>query len=458
MTGLSALLVVWLTGALALDALRPAPQSLRAQLERLPLAFGLGAGLLHLWFLWACRWGAVSPFLGALPLAPLLLARLLRRRPLPADAAGDSRAWSAGERLLLGVLGAALLAAAALTLALPLLDWDTRILWALKAKILAAEGTVVSDAFRDPYRLHIHPRYPLLVPWLAALMAQMQGGFAEWQYQVLLLLFAGLALWQLYRLLRASGARRLALLLCLVLLCTGVWLGAIFDSSVELALVFYLLLALESLLGWLGARRLPELLLAGFFLFCLAMTKNEGVLLALCLWGALLSIQLLAGERRPALFPLGVLGGVFLLCSAVWFWHLLHIPPVSDENYAGRLGLASLRQGSGRLGAILRAAAAQALNLRQWHLLWLLPLVLPALAWGRGVLRSERFLLPLLVLLFYVAGIGVVYLLSPWRDIAMHVAVTFERVMLPLPPLLLLLLQQALAAGRAGRQRPGEAA
>jgi len=447
-TGLAVLPVVWLTGALALDVLCPAPLRLRPQLERLPLAFGTGAGLLYLWFLWACLWGAVSPLVGALPLAPLLILPLLRRPP-PAPPAAAPPAWAPGDRLLLGGLAAILLAAAALTLALPLLDWDTRILWALKAKILAGEGTLAVDAFRDPYRLHIHPRYPLLVPWLAALMAQLQGEFAEWQYQLLLLLFAALALWQFFRLLRAAGARREALLLCLVLLGTGAWLGALFNASVELALAFYLLLSLEALLAWLDGRRLPELLLAGFLLFCLAMTKNEGGLLALCLVSALLLILLLAGERRSTLSPLAVLGGVALLCSAAWFWHLQHIPPVSDENYAARLSLAHLRDGSGRIGEILRGVAAQAGNLRQWHLVWFLPGLLPLLAWRRGRLRSDRFLLLFALCLFYAAGIGLVYLLSPWRDIAMHVAVTFDRVMLPLLPVLLLLLQQVLPRGGA---------
>jgi len=443
-SGVLAVLPVWMTGVLILSLSRPTA-SWRQLVVEVPTAFGLGAGSLYLLFLWIGlpKTGGVVWFY--LPLTVLLIAQCRAKRGGAAGGGGLVSPWRPVEYLLFFTLLAVLLGSAALSLALPLLDWDTRILWALKAKLLASEPTLASEVFRDPYRLHIHPRYPLLLPWLGAFMAWHQGEFQEIHYQLLSCLFSALAIWQFYRLLRPASSRIEALVLCLTLACSGVWLQAVFGSSVEVALCFFLLLALGSLLRWLEERAYRELMTAGFFLYCLAMTKNEGLLLALCLLVGLVVGLLLEREFASMPAAVGLPVTIFLVASAVWFWHLSKIPPVSDENYLQRLHPDSLRQGVGRLGVILKTAVAEATDLHRWHLTWMLPFVLPFLAgWRR--LRRPCFVLPCLLGLGYPLGVLFVYLVSPWRDISMHVGVTFDRVMLPMLPVLLLLVGKVLAA------------
>ena len=435
--------LIWLTGGLLVAVLHAPVQSWRSiRLTDLPLAFGVGAVLLHIAFLLMSWWGPVP--LWSFVVVPAALGAILfwRQRcrsasPLPGHVgeASSLGVWAALGGLLL-VQWLMLVPA----LDLPLFDWEGRMLWALKAKFLAADFTVSSEPFRDPYRLHIHPRYPLLVPWLTALLGRSGDGFREGHYLAVILTFALLTTWQLYRCLVRTVGWLAALAGSVILIASSCWYTAEINLQVEIVLAFYLLLALCCLIEWLESRQKANLCLAGVLLAGAVMTKNEGILLAGCVVGALAVVNWYRGQAGKALFVAGALLGLVLLLTLPWFAQMQAIPAVSDENYLQRLSIEVFTVDMARLPLTLRNFMMQMADWELWHVFWLVvpPLVLLTLFLWHRVTSALR--LVALVWLGYFLGVMAVYVISPWTDIALHIDNSFDRVMLPLLPCGLLLL------------------
>jgi 4-amino-4-deoxy-L-arabinose transferase-like glycosyltransferase len=446
-TGVFALFSILLAGYFVRGML-PGPTPPGATpIEELPTYFGIGAGALFLFFLTGSLMGPVS--LHSLHLFIALVGMLwlfLRNRTDMEKVPGEiPPRLEKRECLFLAVLTIFLLFLFGIGFLLPIFDWEARILWALKAKILTAEPTVTGRAFLDPYLLHIHPRYPLMVPFLSSWMARNQGAFLEWHYQLLIDTFALLTVWQVYVLLRRLTHRRIAQALTSVMALTGIWTASLFGSRVEIALAFFLVLGVHQLFLWLERRRTFDMILGGAFLFCGAMTKNEGILLALCACFAIFLVVIKEVGIRAAIRATALLAGAFILLSAVWFVHLLKIPPVSDEQYLNRFTWDIFTRGMGRLPEIALAVMARVTDLSNWHLLWLTPLV-PALALYRGHRVDDRRLrMASILAISYIAGLLTIFMVSPWRDIGLQITVTFDRVALPLLPVFIVMIALASA-------------
>lgn len=443
------LLIIALTGSVFFQFFRRA-QAIRPKnlFSHFPVYWGLGTGIIYWAFLWTCWWRPFE-FYWVVPWLLLLggvqiIAIFMGRESVQEETGPTLYPRTKTDTVLLLVLAATLIAAMAILFSLPLLDWDARILWALKAKILAAEKTLVSETFRDPYRLHIHPRYPLLVPWITAFLAQFQGAFQEFQYQLMVCVFGLLSVQLFYELNRQANDRQTSLLSCLLLVYTGCWTQGFLQSRVELVLAFYLLLTVRQLLRWLEHRSLADLFLAGIFLFCSASIKNEGLLLAGCCCLGLGMTLLCQNEKRSAFFAVTFLSAIFLLLNAIWFRHLSFIPSVSDENYLHRLHFSGMTEGIQRADEILRGVMACAGDMQQWHLVWI---AVPVLFFTVFKIRlhSERFRLLFFLLFSYLAGILIIYLISPWQSIQLHIQVTFHRIMLPMLPVIILLFQEMVS-------------
>jgi hypothetical protein len=414
-------------------------------LGMMPTIFGLGAGALFLFFLAGSLMGRVPLLSFHLFVALLgMLWLFLRNRIGPQEICGEiSPRLEKRDFLFLAALTAFLLILSGIGFLLPLFDWEARILWALKAKILTADPMLGGAAFRDPYLLHLHPRYPLMVPFLSSWVARNQGAFLEWHYQLLIDTFALLTVWQIYVLLRRLTHFRIALILTVVMALTGVWITSLFGSGVEIALAFFLVLGVHRLFLWLERRRTSDLILGGVFLFCGAMTKNEGMLLALGSCLAIFLVVLKEDGTRAALRATAQLAGAFVLLSAVWFAHLVRIPPVSDEHYLDRLTLDVLLRGMGRMPLIAEAVLARVTDPTAWHLLWLTPFFAATTLFRRKSDADGRLRMASILAISYIAGLLTIYIVSPWRDIGLHLAVTFDRVALPLLPVFILMIALA---------------
>jgi hypothetical protein len=449
MIGLLRLLLVWGTGMLALRLLARSRST--GRLRDLPLAFGCGWAVLFLCWLPVQRFGPVPPAWYALVLAALGSAALVRSVPAPGPSPPPPR-WLPLDRALLAILVAICATTVSAALPLPITDWDTRILWATKAKLLATEPTLTSEVFRDPYRLHIHPRYPLMLPWLGALVAGGGAGFHERGYQALLLLIGALSIAQFCMTAAEMAGRRTALVLGCAFSLTGVWMESLLHSRAEVALVFFLLLAIEAIRRWFhpaaGARVvLPALLLVG-----LALVKNEGLLLSAALTAGCAAAGWGGGEGTGgAVKRTATLSACWLGLYLVWVAALRGVPPVSDENYWERLHPEILAAGLNRVGALGRAVAGEVSRASHWHLVWSLPALLAVMTLARRERTSALFRMVAVVATLYPCGILFIYLLSPWRDLGQHVSITFGRVMLPLLPAFLLLLGEQVSP-RSGRR------
>ena len=433
------LLAIGVTGWLLLLLRHDLSPRLRWHAEDLPTIFGVGAVLLHVEFLLASWGGAVALWhLGIVPtlLLVLLLWRLRKPGSPPSLSQPTMLPWPlwGGLAFLLGLQIISLLP----ILNLPLFDWEGRMLWALKARFLEESGGVLSEAFRDPYRLHIHPRYPLLVPWLTSVLARAASGFQELHYLGVVVTFSLLTTWQFYLTLNRYIGWRLALVLGLTLLLSSSWYTATINLQVEVVLAFFLLTAIARILTWLTEGRCEDLVWAAILLAGGAMTKNEGLLLALVVFFAVSIVTL--KDQRSKLSSLGILPGIFIPLYLPWVFHQRLIPAVSDENYLQQFNLAALYNGVERLPLIVKSLIAQMTDWSLWHLFWLIvPIVVGwSLILWRKVATEERFVA--LVWVGYLCGILLIYMVSPWQDINLHIDASFNRVILPLFPCGLLLV------------------
>lgn len=453
MMGFLPFLLVGVTGWLLLVLLRRGEPLRFSCGSDLPLCFGSGAVLLHLEFLLASWGGAVG--LWQLGLVPLLLFVPLcwRWRGPGLKNQGDSALatinwplWG-GVAILLGVQIFILLP----TLALPLFDWEGRMLWVLKSRFLEESASVLAEPFRDPYRLHIHPRYPLLVPWLTSVVARAAGGFRELHYLLVILTFALLTTWQLYLALARRLGWRIAMVIGLMLVLSSSWYTAAINHQVEIVLAFFLLAALLRIMEWFAGHRRRDLVLAAILLAGGAMTKNEGLLLALtvCLASGMATIY----QERQRLIELGILPGLFFILYLPWFLQQRMIPAVADENYLSRLNFSGLQSGLERLPLILRTIGAEMVDWEYWHLFWLIMplLVLGSLIRWRQIDPARQAVS--LVWVGYFCGLLLIYILSPWQDISLHINSSFDRVILPLVPCSLLLLGLWYPANRSSARK-----
>jgi len=178
------------------------------------------------------------------------------------------------------------------------------------------------------------------------------------------------------------------------------------------------------------------------------LTKNEGVLFSAALLVGFFLVEALQHGAGRALRVMSLPLAVGLVLSLAWLTQLWQIPAVADENYVQRLTPSVLLGGGERLPQIVTAVLAKAGTVQQWHLLWLALLLLP---WslrpggpGRQPLRLCSW-----ACLFYLGGLFLIYILSPWRDIGMQIDVTFDRVALPLLPLFIIVIAGSLNPGVA---------
>lgn len=428
----------WLTGLLLLAKVEGAGVPWRRPLARFPEAVAAGVVVGHLCFLAGSWLGAVPLWSYLLPTGFLLATIICRRGgPSPSKPEGDPLTGLAFTGGLAGLVMVQLLLISP-SFGMPLFDWDARILWGFKAKLLATDGTLVTEAFRDPYRLHIHPRYPLLVPWLAALCAG--SGDIEGSLRLVVVFFGVLTLWQLCSELQRRHGALVAIALGLVLIGTASWLNALFWLQIEVVLAAFLLMTISRIGRWLENGRPAELFMAALFLAGAVMTKNEGLLLAVLLPMAVLLSARPGGGLRTGPGAAGRLALATLLLSLPWFAHRAAIPAVSDENYLGQImSGVGWERATARVLEVPRLLAGKLLDVSAWHLFWLV--ALPLAAWSLWPRRNGDRWRQLLAMVMcgYLASVGIIYLFSPWREIALQIEVSCQRVLLPLLPVGLLL-------------------
>jgi len=314
---------------------------------------------------------------------------------------------------------------------LPLVGWDTRIIWGFKAKVIQEEGTIAVAAFEDPYRVHLHPAYPVLVPVLQAYSAGFGPASGDRSYRAVVAVGALAALLLVYGHLRRTGSSSTISLLATALLAyLPLW-----SSALDVVLLECLLGAIALAAGVMLLRLWREgdmaFLALGFF-FCtlLVLSKHEGVVL-LCVWALLAGTWLLSASRRrlKKAAVQSIPPAVSFLGLFAWWSLARGLPVVSTDDYVGFLVAGQFAQNLRELGAILFETAREIVSWRHWGLL--LPLLCIAVLSRKETGSRVVFLL----IALYSAAFVPVFVISPWRLVAAHVRIAYPRILLIVAPL-----------------------
>jgi len=326
----------------------PRPLSLLAA-----LGVGFGAGLSAvLLFLWMIAFGPTRGFtlaeIGLLGLVALTSLVRTRSRTTTHPASPDGRH---GSRLLLLLvlvfLGTLTSAAAAFLSTLrqhPHGEWDAWMNWDLRARMIFRGGEAWRTAFSGSIPWS-HPDYPVLVPslvarsWLYSGTETLVGPAvvaAIFTFGTVALLAAGLA---------ALRGWSQGLLAGLVLLSTPFFIlhGTSLYADVPLGFFFLTTLVCLALDGRYGGSTNRFAVLAGLAVGLGMWTKNEGLLFALAVAGAMLFAGASGGwgtsRRRLLAFGAGLLPLLLLVVS----FKVAFAPPndllstLSVERTLGRL-------------------------------------------------------------------------------------------------------------------------
>lgn len=385
----------------------PSPSRLRA----LGLAFLLGPAFASLVLLAmsiaGIRWHA--PIAALLLLALPAAALFYRGRPFP-DTPLQCRysvAQMAIDAVIVAVLAGFSIYA---TIAEPW-EWDFWAIWGLKAKLFLLNGGIDFGWLAAPWNSFAHPDYPPLLPLLfdATMLA---GGTwdGRWLGLVYVVFAAGATL-----LARGFFARencpplvRAAATLAVTMAVLSTWIG-----MAEGPLLAYAAGALLYLRSGFAAENPREIACGSFLLGCAALTKNEGVALAVAVAAAALVAH--AGRRRLLLhlWPAIALALPWQIVRRAYGLETDLFEGTATERAVGKLE---------SIDTVFRAIAATPME-RPW--LWAAVVVIVIVFWKR-VLERERFLLvvALTELAFFVGA----YLVTP-HGVEWHVSTSWSRLL-----------------------------
>lgn len=327
-------------------------------------------------------------------------------------------------------------------------DWDGLFVWELKAEAIAAKGAPPWDYFHDGSRMWSHPIYPLLVPFFRAWFYQWNGGIHEAYANAVGALFvlaaSGLLVSLAPRLGKATALLSLAFFLFTPLAILGA--GSATSGYADFPLAVYYLGTLVYVFQTVDSPRPGDLTIAGWLAAALPWTKQEGMILWVCLlalaclalgrpgWRGLLRIAapgagvLLAWQSFVAVARVGT-ASVFYPMSLGLFLDRLHL---RDE-----IG-----------GSMVKLAFAT----RDWGLLWaLFPVAAIVGLWTH---RSRRSLLLVGAVVAPLPFFVLLYFFTKWEPVTLHVESSFSRLLLPLsfPAIVLIAWMTALLIFPASRE------
>lgn len=432
------------------------------------LAVGIGLGLASgAYFVALVLFGGARVGVIAVDVALVALAIAVARYRAAAPPPLPAQPFSLLERgLAAAVLIAALAAAAAFaanTVAAPHGEWDAWAIWNLRARWLYRAGPAWWTAFTKET---IHGDYPVLLPSAVARLWAYRGADPTLVPAALAAAYAGALVLLLYGALAALRGRAQGLLGALCLLGTPLFPSRAAWQYADIPLAYYVLatLVLLALHDRHPDHGRTAMLWAGVAAGLAAWTKNEGLLLLLCL--AVVRGGLAATRRQPALVHAGwFLAGLAPFAAVVLCFKLLLAPPsylVGDQHTAAVLARAA---DWSRYGAIARAAGVETVR-AGGPLLVALGIYIALLGRTRDRAARRAAVGVTLVLACVALGYGAVYVITP-ADLAWQLAHSLERLILQLWPsaLFAFFLYAAspleVATSRtavSGRQRPAQAA
>jgi hypothetical protein len=312
----------------------------------------------------------------------------------------------------------------------PIPAWDGWMQWSLKAKALALDGNFYGPVFASPAFNYSHQDYPtLLSAWQA--LAYLIGGqlTVSWplQFQLAWLWTAGTL--GLVGLLYSQWGR--SALFVMAWVCAPALIYWVMAGYADVPMAFFLLAGVVVLLS-----PSPSPVIAGLLLGACALTKNEGLPLAIL---TVLSVSVFSVERKVPLQALGIL----LVVRLPWllFTGLMGIP--NDIVNAATLRPSRLIMLMPRLIPIGEAWVSELLAFKSWGILLFATCVGLILRWKPRADLIVASIASIAVLTF-------IYVVTP-KNLAMQLVSSLERV--AIAPLGLLAV--SMATGKPGRSLTG---
>lgn len=430
----------------------------------LPLSFGLGVGLQA--FVYTASMvvlGVLSPLLlGGMVILLLGLNVVLHRRLDLLEHFGGfdfmkGPAVAAARGVYWGGVALACFCLVILyynAMDYPMASYDGRAIWNYKAKILFEERTVFTGAFQDPYRVHYHREYPLLVPIAQFSFYAFIGQVDEDQVRFFftsIMLFFGLLV---YGALRERAGRGVALLMALLFMAAPFreyWVvrdgGAINSGEADFPLSFLAASAAICWWRWWSHGRRGDWILAALFTGFALMTKKECLVVFVLLGGVNGLAWLLTGgpQRAKRLGTLAAATVASLLVASPWFLLSPHLPNHYDEDYVAMFRMEVFQHAWKRLSVIGPIFLNDVREWEKWNYFWYsYPLVL---LWGLGsAARSRRFPFFEALVVLWMAAYTVVYMLSP-LNLVFHLNTSLRRLLAHMYPLVI--LQTGFVVGQA---------
>lgn len=337
-------------------------------------------------------------------------------------------------------------------LARPMYQIDARVIWGLKAKILFQEHTIFSESVEDISRNHPHPRYPLLIPVASAWIFNNIGEVDDRAVRMLFLIFfAGLVAvtYQLAREQSGNAAGRLSIsAMVFAPFVYGSMSGGASSGHADIALSFYIAASTMAMMMWMKEKDVTFAVGAALFAAFAALTKNEGIIFALNLLFATAAFSLSKGKedpgyseralsaewfkaRKPRFLGFATYALVFAIALAPWLFVRAGLPRFLDEDYTRHLNVRDISAGLARLPIIAQYFGAEALNVRNWGLVWILAIPSACMAWRNGN-RESRFIS--VVISLQAASYVAVFVITP-DDLAWQMSVSLSRLFLHVLPL-----------------------
>ena len=392
---------------------------------------------------WACWAGLIA--LGVLLLAGIFRVRPAREFPRSAWLSGTSLGarWLTGK--LLGYT-CALLALAAVSLAIsaiPLTDWDARLIWFFHGKAIFFDGGLhPSDFWRNAEYGWSHKGYPPLIPLLAAHAADFTlGAWNEFAPKLGLVPLAGAGFLGLLVVTQSSVEQVLLVLSAIAVLGSQLWNGY---ADGWLALEGCT--AIYALARWVDSGDRKYLLLGCAALALALVLKNEAQLL----FAVAIPIFLYGLYRQwRHLQPHDALIGLVFSPFALWLFRRPQLPAIGDLEPVELLTRAygvviRWPEMSHRLLVLIQYASTSTFLLQSFATFLLFGMLM-------GFDRIAALLGSAAAL--YLLGIITVYFGTPF-DFAWQVRFSLDRVLM-LPTLLLLAgvarMTQASVNARLGR-------
>lgn len=450
----------WLLGVAIAAAIFSFRRQIKPEfVEWLGLAFVLGIGgtswLLFLWALGGGQLGLIPSLLltvvGFAAGGPIVLFHWRNRKQISSARLDDSR-LSRQERALVQlcqfVIGLIFVASFIQTFLTPQKLWDERAIFAIKARVLYEDRSLLSPSLTHPDFVQYHPRYPLLLPLAEEHVYSLLGAvddrlskvvFAE-LYWGMVLTFAGV----LHRRYSAGTAWLTALILATTPVLMPYEYGFACGQADAPVACFH---GLSVLYLWHGLPRRDQnsfvftsFAMAAILSAMTAFTKDEGIAY-LVIDTTILSVLVITSWFRRSHFRSFALALLMFAVISIgmlvpWFAHRRRLPATTEMNYFGRMSGSLLVSRLDTLNwTVPHLSRRMFWEWREWGLQWWLMLA-AAVSDSRRAIRQPQLFLACDVLAS-LTSLVVAGMLAP-AQLDEHIGGSSHRFLMQLAPVAIL--------------------